>query len=104
PDAEPAVADHDWAAPVVRDLDRGGDEKLDPTGDTPRREPPQRDLVDERAVSPAPARDQDRRRHREHVREPVGVEEEGTEVQPVRRRTRNETSLDHALRSLGSTS
>ena len=100
PDAEPAVPDREHAPPVIGDLAGGGDVEVDPSTDQTGRERPHRDLVGQVGVTahrpPAPAGDEDRRGHREHVGDPVGMEEQRPDAEPVVSRAGDEGERGHA--------
>jgi hypothetical protein len=75
---------------VRRHLAPAGGEEIEPPADEPGRKAPQRDLADEGAIAPvalpAAAGDRHRDDHRDHVRDPIDMEEEQAEVEAVRGR------------------
>ena len=74
--------------------------EVDPGADQAGREAPEGDVVDEFAGAalplPAVGHDRDGGDHRDDVREPVGVHEQRTDLDPAARRARNSRKHVHA--------
>ncbi len=93
--------------PVRRDFVPARGEEVEAPADQPRRESPQRDLVNELVPAasrlPATHGDRDRRQYGEHVGEAVSVDEQRAEVEPVARRARDERDgcAAHVVAGLG---
>jgi hypothetical protein len=101
PDPEAALPDREDAPEVVRlDLTGGRDHEVDPPADQPGREAPGGSLVCEVRIParlpPSPPGDEDRRRNGEHVREPVGVDEQRPDIEAVVRGAGDVRRDDHA--------